>query len=68
MDDKTIAPMHPGTMGATIGAQLREFLELIDERRCLKTHDKSVSPFLIRNQYQTFSYLFKKISLPLCVR
>ena len=31
MDDKTIAPVHPGTVGATIGAQLREFLELIDE-------------------------------------
>jgi len=27
MDDKTIAPVHPGTVGATIGAQLREFLE-----------------------------------------
>jgi hypothetical protein len=68
MDDKTIAPVHPGTVGATIGAQLREFLELIDERRCRKTHDKSVSPFLVENQCQIFSYLFEKISHPLCVR
>ena len=68
MDDKTIAPVHLGTMGATIGGQLREFLELIDERRCRKTHDKSVSPFLVENQCQIFSYLFEKISRPLCVR
>jgi hypothetical protein len=68
MDDKTIAPVHPETVGATIGAQLREFLELIDERRRRKTHDKSVSPFLVENQCQIFSYLFEKISRSLCVR
>jgi hypothetical protein len=47
MDDKTIAPVHPGTVGATIGAQLREFLELIDEwsSRCCGV--RSLSLFLM---------------------